>query len=77
MAKKKLRPMGEILLDIEPYLLEMVVEHDLQHSDVYGLLEKYLDAHLPEYKETYVKDGSKPIMFYGHYSRLKKTKKKV
>lgn len=68
-----MRKLGDILLDIEPLLLELVVDHDLQHSDVYGLLEKYLEAHLPGHKEVYVEDNTSPVLYYGHHSGLKKT----
>lgn len=60
----KLRPMGEILLDIEPFVIEMMEGHDLQHGDMYGLLQKYLEVHFPDHIEEY-EDGSNPILSYG------------
>lgn len=69
-SKKKLRPLGEILLDIEPLLLEAVEMHDLQHGDVYGLLRQYLEVHLPGYKEEY-DDETRPVFYYGHKDGLK------
>jgi len=59
-----IRPVGSILLDIEPLLLELVVDHDLQHGDVYGLLKSYLDIHLPDHIEEY-EDGTNPQFYYG------------
>lgn len=73
---KKIRPLGDILLDIEPFLLEAVVDHDLQFSDVYGLLERYLVAHLPNHQERYTEDDTVPTLYYGHHSGLKKSKLK-
>jgi hypothetical protein len=76
--KKTLRPLGSILLDIEPYLLEAMVGHDLQHSDMYGILQKYLDLHLPDKKEVFVADNTSPVLYYGHSSGLnKKGMKKI
>lgn len=69
--KKKIRPLGEILLDIEPLILEAAEDHDLQHGDFYGILHAYLDVHLPDNKEVYTEDGSSPVFFYGHKSRIK------
>ena len=73
MKKKKnenLRPLGDILLEIEPLLLEMVDRHDLQHGDVYGLLRQYLEIHLPNHKEEFA-DNTRPIFYYGHKDGLK------
>lgn len=70
--KKKLRPLGDILLDIEPYILEMA-DHNLQHSDFYGLLFAYLEMHLPSLKEEY-DDGTRPVFYYGHKDSIPKIK---
>jgi hypothetical protein len=69
--KKVTRPLGQILLEIEPLLLEAMVEHDLQYSDIYGLLRQYLQVHLPEHEEKYV-DGTTPVFYYGHKNYLKR-----
>lgn len=61
----KLRPLGDILLDIEPLLLEMVEDHDLQWGDVLNLVRGYLEVHCPEAQEEYT-DGTKPEFFYGY-----------
>jgi len=63
--KNKLRPLGEVLLDMETIMTEMVEGHDLQHGDVYGLVKSYLDVHHPQAREVYVEDGSNPEFYYG------------
>lgn len=62
--KKKIRPLGEILLDMEELILEMTDEHDLQWGDILNLIRGYLEVHCPEAKELY-EDGEEPIFFYG------------
>lgn len=62
--KKKLRPLGDVLLDLEPLLLEMAVDHDLQWGDVLNIVKGYLEVHCPHAQEEY-KDGGHPIFHYG------------
>lgn len=69
--KKKLRKLGDITTDLEPLLLEMVVDHELQMGEVLNLIRGYLEIHCPNCKEVYVKDGSNPIFFYGANGNLK------
>lgn len=68
--KKPLRPLGQILLEIEPRLIEAMEGHDLQHGDMYGILEKYLNLHMPGYKEVFTEDRTSPVLYYGHHSGL-------
>ena len=70
MSKKKLRPMGEILLELEPLILEMVYNQGLQNGDIYGILNKYLEVHCPSSLETY-DNGEHPILYYGPKEGLK------
>lgn len=70
MAKKKLRPLGHTLLDLEKLLLEMTVDHDLQWGDVLNLVRGYLEVHVPGAKEQYTSGGS-PIFYYGPKSETK------
>lgn len=72
MSKKqpKIRPLGDILLEIEPLLLEAVDGHNLQHGDMYGLLRQYLEIHLPNHKEEF-DDDTRPVFYYGHKDGLK------
>lgn len=61
---KKLRPLGTILLEMEPLILEMVVKHDLQHGDILNLVRGYLEVHCPGAKEEY-EDGYDVEFYYG------------
>lgn len=65
MAKKKqkLRPVGQVLLGMEPLLLELV-DHQLQWGDILNLVRGYLEVHAPEARELY-EDGTEPQMYYG------------
>jgi hypothetical protein len=60
---KKLRPVGDILMDLEVVLMELS-SHGLQWGDVFGLIHKYLMVHLPQDQEEY-EDGSHPEFYYG------------
>ncbi len=68
--KKKLRKLGVITQDMEPYLLEMAIDHDLQRHEIHALIDAYLIAHT-DCIETYVSDNSKSVMYIGHWSGLK------
>lgn len=67
---KKPRRLGDILLDIEPLLLEMVDSHDLQHGDILNLIRGYLEVHTPDSREEYT-DGGSPEFYYGPKRELK------
>lgn len=71
MKKKKLRRLGDITADLEPLILEMVVDHDLQYHEILGIIFQYLEVHCPGAKEVYTKDGSSPVFYYGSKERLK------
>jgi hypothetical protein len=58
------RPLGDITLDLEPLLCEMVEQHDLQAGEVLALIRQYLEIHLPDCFEEYT-DGTKPEFYYG------------
>lgn len=62
--KKKVRPLGEILLDLEPLIQEMTDVHDLQWGDVLNLIYGYLEVHCPASCEEYTTGGS-PVFYYG------------
>lgn len=65
MRKKQIRALGDITSDLEPLLLEMVSDHDLQHGEILNIIRGYLEIHCPGSKEQYT-DGTQPIFFYGH-----------
>lgn len=74
--KKKLRPLGEILLDIEPLYLELMLGHKLQYSDLYGILNQYNKTHgLDEVCLEQYTDGTTPIFYYGHKDNIDKLNK--
>lgn len=76
--KKKIRPLGEIYLEMEPLILEAMLDHDLQYHDFLGDMYGYLGAHCPNNREIYVEDGTSPVFYYGHHSGLnKKALKKI
>jgi hypothetical protein len=78
----KVRRLGDITQDLEPLLLEMAVDHDLQHGEILNIIRGYLEIHVPGQRECYV-DGTQPVFFYGHeedlngrYKRRRKLKAK-
>lgn len=64
---KKVRTTGDILLDMEPLLLELVEKQDLQWGDVMHLIYGYLTVHAPGAREVYM-DETNPTFHYGHKS---------
>jgi hypothetical protein len=61
---RRLRPLGTVLLELEPLILEMVEGHELQHGDVLNLVRGYLEVHCPDAREEYVNGGS-PVFYFG------------
>jgi len=74
MAKKTLRKVGDIMLDMEKLLFELHVDHDMQHGEVLYLINGWQKIHVPGQIETYVDDGSHPVL-YGPKIKQKKPKK--
>jgi hypothetical protein len=78
---KKPRALMDILLDAEPYIIELMEGHDLEWGDVDALMFRYLETHFPESREEYT-DGKHPVRYYGHpdyikiFKKPKKNKKK-
>ncbi len=64
-TKRRLRPIGDILLDLEPLLIELVGDHGCQWGDVLSLVHGYLEVHAPEAREEYSEDGTHPKFYYG------------
>lgn len=67
---KRTRPTGDILLDMEPLLEELVDIHELQWYDILFLIYGWLMAHRPLAQEKY-KDGHRPLFYYGHIDGLR------
>lgn len=63
---KSIKPMGEIMFDLEKVLQYMTDPkgHDLQKYEVLALVNGWLDVHAPQAQEVY-EDGSKPNFYYG------------
>jgi hypothetical protein len=61
---KQIRPLGHVLLDMEPFFEELLNDHDLQWGDVLGLVYFYLQVHYPKAREEY-ESGGHPEMYYG------------
>ena len=59
-----MRPLGQVLLDVEPLLEELVDDHELQWGDVLALVFVYLSVHRPDAREEYV-EGGHPEFHYG------------
>lgn len=68
MSKKskkiKSRNIGDILLDMEPLLIE-AMEQGLQHGELLALMHVWLLIHKPDAREIYEADGSSPQFYYG------------
>lgn len=71
----KLRRLGDIMLDIEPLILEMCNDHDLQWYEILNLIRGYLEVHAPDAQEQYVSGGN-PVFYYGPKSETKNNTEK-
>lgn len=60
-----LRPVGDVMLDMEKLLFELGVGHDMQWHEILALVHGWLQVHLPAQRETYTEDGSHPEYYYG------------
>lgn len=69
--KTKLRSLGKITTDLEPLLLEMAIDHELQIHEILGIIKAYLICHCPNSIEQY-DDGTIPVYYYGHQEFLGK-----
>ncbi len=66
-----MRKVGQILLDMEPLLEELVHEHELQKGELLALISRWVDIHAPDSIEEYV-DKSPVIEYYGSIAGLMK-----
>ena len=73
---KKIRPMGQIQLELEQLYQECIEDHDVQLGDI--LYNAYGWAHIHNMGlEEYEVDGSNPVFLYGHKDVVKKKAKKL
>lgn len=56
--------MGEILLDMEHVLDEMIDDHDIQLGDILNLIYGHLKLHRPDCIEVFEEDDSNPVFKY-------------
>jgi hypothetical protein len=70
-SKKKLRRVGDIMLDMEKLLFELHIDHDMQHGEVLNLVYGWQKVHVPNQVETYTIDKTHPIMYYGPVEGIK------
>ena len=59
-----MRPLGDIISDIEEITEEMCIEHDMQWGDILSLIHNYLRVHHPQAQEQY-NDDTSPEFYYG------------
>lgn len=60
-----MRKFGDILLDMEVLLDEMIDDHELQWGDILNLIHGHLQIHRLDAKEIYEEDDSSPVFQYG------------
>lgn len=63
--KNRIRPVGRVLLDMEPLLFELCEQHELQRGEVLALVYSWINIHYPGAIEDY-EDGGTPDFFYGY-----------
>lgn len=68
-----IRPTGDILLELEELLDELVDTHDLQWGDIRSLVMQHLRTHRPDAQEYYV-EGGHPVDYYGPVEALTDSK---
>lgn len=62
--KKKIRPVGDIYLDLEALVDEAIESHDVQWGDLLNWLHGHLMIHRPDAREEY-ESGGHPKFYYG------------
>lgn len=63
MAKKK-RTAGDVFLELEELIDELIDDHGFQWGDILYWLYGHLKVHRPDAQEEY-EDGDFPMFFYG------------
>lgn len=71
MARRK-RKFGDILLDLEKLIDEMIDDHDVQWGDIIYWIFGHLKIHRPDAQEKYV-GGGEPELYYGPKQQRKKS----
>lgn len=76
MSANNLRPAGEVLLEMEPLLFELVQDHEIQKGELLALISAWVDIHYAGAIEEY-EDDTHPIFFYGSPEQLRKIADKI
>lgn len=71
-----MRKLGDVLLDLEVILDEMVDSHDLQFGDILNLVHGHLVIHRPDAREEYTAGGN-PVFKYGPAPNRKRAKRQL
>jgi hypothetical protein len=69
--KKKIRPAGEIFLDLEILRNELIDDHGFQAGDILAEEYVWLMSHRPDAFEEYSDGSGKPHFYYGPKEGLK------
>jgi hypothetical protein len=64
MAKTKIRPMGQILLDLEEVIQKLCYKHDFKWGSILWTVRIILELDCPNAQEQYISGGS-PVFYYG------------
>lgn len=72
MKKKKLRPLGDIMLDLELVLEQLTdsKQHDMQWGEVLHLVYGWLSVHAPHAREEYTEGGHPSFFYYGYKEQI-------
>lgn len=64
MPKKEIRPAGEVFLELERLIDELIDDHEFQWGDILNWLFGHLMIHRPDAREEY-EDGDQTQFYYG------------
>jgi hypothetical protein len=66
---KKLRKIGDVLLELE-IVLDKMCDQGLQLGDIHALVHSHIWAHRQDAIEIYEEDNSRPVFKYGHKDQI-------
>lgn len=70
MKQANARPIGDVFLDLEVLIDELIDVHELQWGDVLWWVFGHLKIHRPDAREEY-EEGGHPLFHYGTKEGLK------
>lgn len=77
MQNKKIRPIGEILLEAEELIDEAIDSHDVQDLDILNWVYGHLRAHREDCAAVYESDDSYAVFLLGHKDDVKRRASKL